>query len=48
MLHYWSGCTLVQIATHLGRSREAVAGLLKRGLRQLRVEMDTGNQSHDG
>ena len=48
MLHYWTGCTLAQIATQLGRSREAVAGLLKRGLRQLRVEMDTGNQSHDG
>ena len=28
MLHYWTGWTLVQIATHLGRSREAVAGLL--------------------
>lgn len=48
MLHYWTGWTQVQIATHLGRSREAVAGLLKRGLRQLRVEMDAGNQSHDG
>ena len=47
MLHYWTGWTLVQIATHMGRSREAVAGLLKRGLRQLRVEMDVGNQSHD-
>ena len=47
MLHYWTGWTLVQIATHLGRSREAVAGLLKRGLRQLRIEMNAGNQSHD-
>jgi RNA polymerase sigma-70 factor, ECF subfamily len=46
-LHYWTGWTLVQIAAHLGRSREAVAGLLKRGLRQLRSEMSAGNQSHD-
>jgi len=48
MLHYWTGWTLAQIAAHLGRSREAVAGLLKRGLRQLRIEMDVGNPSHDG
>ena len=48
MLHYWTGWTLAQIAAHMGRSREAVAGLLKRGLRQLRVEMDVGNPSHDG
>jgi RNA polymerase sigma-70 factor (ECF subfamily) len=48
MLHYWTGWTLAQIATHMGRSREAVAGLLKRGLRQLRVEIDGGNPSCDG
>ncbi len=39
LLHYWSGWTLVQIAEHLGRTRDAVAGLIKRGLRQLRTEM---------
>jgi RNA polymerase sigma-70 factor (ECF subfamily) len=35
-LHYWSGWKLVEIAEHLGRSRDATAGLIKRGLRQLR------------
>ena len=38
-LHYWSGLTLMQIAEQLGRSRDATAGLIKRGLRQLRVNM---------
>jgi RNA polymerase sigma-70 factor, ECF subfamily len=47
MLHYWTGWTLVQIATHMGRSREAVAGLLKRGLRELRIVLNVENQSHD-
>lgn len=37
--HYWSGWTLAQIAQRLDRSRDAVAGLLKRGLRQLREDM---------
>ena len=39
ILQYWSGCTLLEIAEELGRSREAVAGLIKRGLRQLRIEL---------
>jgi RNA polymerase sigma-70 factor (ECF subfamily) len=38
-LHYWSGWTLAKIAEHLGRSRAAAAGLVKRGLRQLREEL---------
>jgi RNA polymerase sigma-70 factor, ECF subfamily len=38
-LHYWSGWTLAQISERLNRSRDAVAGLLKRGLRQLREDM---------
>jgi RNA polymerase sigma-70 factor (ECF subfamily) len=38
-LHYWSGLTLVQIAEQLERSRDATAGLIKRGLRQLRINM---------
>ena len=38
-LHYWSGWTLAEIAEHLGRSRDAVAGLIKRGLRELRSSM---------
>jgi RNA polymerase sigma-70 factor (ECF subfamily) len=36
VLHYWQGWTLPQIATHLGRSPAAVAGLLQRGLKALR------------
>lgn len=38
-MHYWSGLTLADIAQRLDRTRNAVAGLLKRGLRQLRAEL---------
>jgi RNA polymerase sigma-70 factor (ECF subfamily) len=41
-LHYWSGWTLAQIAAQLGRSRDAVAGLIKRALRQLRLDLRAG------
>lgn len=37
ILQHWQGWSLAQIAEHLGRSRAAVAGLLKRGLQQLRT-----------
>jgi RNA polymerase sigma-70 factor (ECF subfamily) len=36
VLQHWHGWSLAQIAEHLGRSRSAVAGLIKRGLQQLR------------
>jgi RNA polymerase sigma-70 factor (ECF subfamily) len=36
VLQHWQGWSLAEIGTHLGRSPEAVAGLLKRGLKQLR------------
>lgn len=36
VLQHWHGQTLAQIGEHLGRSTEAVAGLLKRGLKRLR------------
>lgn len=39
VLHYWQGCSLAEIGEHLGRSRSAVAGLLYRGLRQLRQQL---------
>ena len=39
VLQHWHGWTLAQIAEHLGRSRAAVAGLLKRGLQQLRRQL---------
>jgi RNA polymerase sigma-70 factor (ECF subfamily) len=39
VLQYWSGCSLAEIAAQMEKSREAVAGLIKRGIRQLRVEL---------
>jgi RNA polymerase sigma-70 factor, ECF subfamily len=39
VLQHWHGRSLAEIAEEMGRTRAAVAGLLKRGLRQLRVEM---------
>ena len=36
VLQHWHGLTLAQIGEQLGRSPEAVAGLLKRGLKRLR------------
>jgi RNA polymerase sigma-70 factor, ECF subfamily len=38
-LHHLEGRPLEEVATCLGRSREAVAGLIKRGLRQLRERL---------
>src|SRR5207253_5004214 len=39
VLQHWHGWSLAQIASHLGRSESAVAGLLKRGLKQLRQQL---------
>jgi RNA polymerase sigma-70 factor (ECF subfamily) len=36
ILHYYQGWPLAQIAEHLGRTTPAVAGLLHRGLKELR------------
>src|SRR5262245_61055993 len=33
ILHYWNGWTLVKISEHLGRSRDAIAGLIRRGVK---------------
>ena len=38
-LHHLQGWTLEQVSSHLGRSEAAVAGLIKRGLRALRRQM---------
>jgi RNA polymerase sigma-70 factor (ECF subfamily) len=38
-LQHWQGWPLAAIAEHMGRSRAAVAGLIKRGLEQLRRTM---------
>ncbi len=37
VLQYWHGYSLAEIAQHLERTPAAVAGLLKRGLKQLRA-----------
>jgi RNA polymerase sigma-70 factor (ECF subfamily) len=41
---HWHGWTLAQIGDHLECSVEAVAGLLKRGLRQLRDTLQKWNE----
>jgi RNA polymerase sigma-70 factor (ECF subfamily) len=42
VLYYWQGCSLADVAEHLGRSVSAVAGLLHRGLTQLRQRLAKG------
>jgi RNA polymerase sigma-70 factor (ECF subfamily) len=37
MLQHWQGWSLAEIGRHMDRSPAAVAGLVKRGLRQLRL-----------
>jgi RNA polymerase sigma-70 factor (ECF subfamily) len=39
VLQYWHGWTLAEIAQHLERTPAAVAGLLKRGLNNLRQQL---------
>jgi RNA polymerase sigma-70 factor (ECF subfamily) len=41
VLQHWHGWKVSEIAAHLGRTRTAVAGLLKRGLARLREELDS-------
>jgi RNA polymerase sigma-70 factor, ECF subfamily len=36
VLHYWHGWTLAEVGEHLGRTQAAVAGLVQRGLKELR------------
>ncbi len=43
VLHYWQGYSLAEIAAHLDRSTDAVAGLLKRGLKHLRTQLKTNS-----
>lgn len=45
ILQHWHGWSLADIAKHMGRTKMAVAGLLKRGLQQLRERMDSGGAS---
>ncbi len=39
MLKYWHGQTLAQIAEELGKTTEAVAGLIFRGMQKLKAEL---------
>jgi RNA polymerase sigma-70 factor (ECF subfamily) len=39
VLQHWHGWSMDEIAKHLGRTRAAVAGLIKRGLQQLREKL---------
>jgi RNA polymerase sigma-70 factor (ECF subfamily) len=42
ILQHWHGQSLAEIGRHLGRSPAAVAGLIKRGLKQLRRLLEGG------
>ena len=43
ILQHWHGCSLAQIGRQMDRSPAAVAGLLKRGLKQLRLLLQEGD-----
>jgi len=45
VLRHWDGWSLREISRHMGRSPDAVAGLLKRGLKQLRAVLQRENKS---
>jgi RNA polymerase sigma-70 factor (ECF subfamily) len=40
VLRYWQGCSLAEIAASLDRNESAVAGLIRRGLKYIRTELD--------
>jgi RNA polymerase sigma-70 factor (ECF subfamily) len=46
-LHYLHGWSLAEVAEQLGRTKPAVAGLLHRGLEELRSRLNPGESSHD-
>lgn len=39
MLKHFQGCSLAEISEHMGRPPDAIAGLLKRGLKKLRSNL---------
>jgi RNA polymerase sigma-70 factor (ECF subfamily) len=47
LLQHWEGWSLAQIGEHLGRSPAAVAGLIKRGLKQLRESLHEGGPADE-
>jgi RNA polymerase sigma-70 factor (ECF subfamily) len=46
VLQHWQGRSLAEIGAHLGRTPGAVAGLIKRGLKQLRQVLAAGECDH--
>jgi RNA polymerase sigma-70 factor (ECF subfamily) len=46
VMQHWQGCSLAEIGACLGRSPGAVAGLIKRGLKQLRQLLADGESEH--
>lgn len=38
-MHYLQGCTVAEVASHMGRSERSVAGLVRRGLQSLRERL---------
>ena len=44
VLRYWDGWSLKEISRQMDRSLTAVAGLLKRGLKQLRTALQEGGE----
>ena len=42
-LHYIDGLTVPALAKHLGRSGKSIEGLVTRARRELRAELDRGN-----
>ena len=42
ILHYFQGEPLAEVARQMDRTTASVAGLLKRGLKQLRARLNTG------
>jgi len=45
VLHYFQGEPLAEVARQMGRTPPSVAGLLKRGLKQLRLRLNEGGNS---
>lgn len=48
ILQHWQGWSLAQIGVHLDRTPAAVAGLIKRGLKQLRILLQEGESGDRG
>jgi RNA polymerase sigma-70 factor, ECF subfamily len=45
VLHHLKGSTLAEVAAELGRTEAAIAGLLHRGMKQLRILLDANSET---